>query len=221
MKKISTLLIVSIFTLFSSFAFADSSDFDGIYIGVSGGVAGSELDGKYTDNDSAVTKGSGGMVTSIASWEIGYDFAIGDMFTIGVGYSVLPGEAKLSKSDSAASDADITVKADNFATAYAQINMLVSESTALMVKAGSVDADLTYAGASSIGTKPGAMSGDVLAFGVKSALSNNLYLKSEVGMIEFEKIKLLNITSNSGANTGDVEADPSVAYGLITLGYQF
>ena len=71
MTKLKTLLFAVIFGFATTPLMADSSDFSGPYIGVQATAMGVELDGKYTDNDSVETKGTGGKVLPIVGGDIG------------------------------------------------------------------------------------------------------------------------------------------------------
>ena len=215
-----TLLTLSL-VLFVTPSYSDMSDFNGFYVSIGAGVAGAELDGKYTDNDSNVTKAKGGGVAQAAIIELGYNYAV-DTYGFGLGVHYIPGEVTLGKSDTEKSAEDLTVEGNDFYTVYAQMSVAVSEETALYVKAGASSIDLSYTGASNItGTKPGDLDGSTFAIGSMSSIGNGMFIKSEAGWTEYDTLTLTDINTNSGSDSGDITADPTAVYGMISVGMTF
>ena len=223
MNKLKTTLLALVFGAFTTPLLAGSSDFAGPYIAVMGQEAGVELDGSYTDGDGTVTSGAGGKIVEAGSAEIGYNLPLGDTFFVSVGYSRTPGEAEISKHDDAADAADIVVKADNFETAYIAPSIAVSESSAIYIKLGSTQADLNVTG-DYTGTASTELSGDTVAFGTTTLFPSGAFIKAEAGLTTYDQIEVNDIgtaDSDSAGQKGDVVADPSIAYGGITIGYKF
>jgi len=216
-----TLLTLSL-VLFVTPSYSDMSDFNGLYVSVGAGVAGAELDGKYTDNDSNVTKAKGGGVAQAAIIDAGYNYAV-DNYAFGIGVHYIPGEVTLGKSDTEKANEDLTVEGNDFYTVYAQVSVAVSEETAVYLKAGQSSIDLSYTSTASniTGTKPGDLDGSTIAIGSMSSIGNGMFIKSEAGWTEYDTLKLTDINSNSGASTGDIEADPTAVYGMISVGITF
>ena len=78
---------------------ADSSNFAGPYIGVSGLAAGVSADGKARSTTTTDTAGSTdtlnvGKATLAQGIEVGYALPLGSMFLLDIGGSYLSGEAK-------------------------------------------------------------------------------------------------------------------------------
>ena len=221
MNKLKTLMLASVMSLFVA-AISHAEGFTGIYFGVTGGTAGAELDGKYTDSNGDVTKGRGGVVSEIAGLDAGWNIGMGDSMSIGLGVNWFGGDAQIGKGDDAADTADITITAEEFVNYYLQANFIVSENTAIFAKVGTATADLKYTGSAIGGTKPADMDGETWALGLMSTMGGNMFIKSEVGMTEYDTITVNDITGASGGgSTGDIVADPTLAYGLITIGYTF
>mgnify|MGYP000900757182 CR=1 FL=1 len=100
MNKLRTIVFLLFVSLVSTPSYAGSEDFGGVYIGISGSAMGGELDGKYTDSSSEVTKGTGGFVESpIAGLDLGYNMALGESMVVGLGMSWTPGDAIIGKAD--------------------------------------------------------------------------------------------------------------------------
>ena len=215
-----TLLTLSL-VLFVTPSYSDISDFNGIYASIGAGVAGAELDGKYTDNDSNVTKAKGGGVAQAAIIDVGYNYAA-DNFAFGLGVHYIPGEVTLGKSDTEKTAEDLTIEGNDFYTVYVQMSAAVSEETAVFIKVGQSSIDLSYTGASNItGTKPGDLDGSTIAIGTMSNIGNGLFIKSEAGWTEYDTLNLTNINTNSGSDTGDITAEPTAVYGMISVGMTF
>ena len=50
---------------------------------------------------------------------------------------------------------------------------------------------------------------------------NGLFIKSEAGWTEYDTLNLTNINTNSGSDTGDITAEPTAVYGMISVGMTF
>lgn len=223
MNKLKTTLLALIFSAFTTPLLAGSSDFAGPYIAIMGQEAGVELDGSYTDGDSTVTSGAGGKIVEAASGEIGYSLPLGDTLFISVGYIKTPGAAEISKHDDAANAADIKVEADNFETMYIAPSIAVSESSAIYLKLGNSRADLSITG-DYTGTASTELDGDTVALGTTTLFPSGVFIRAEAGLTTYDQIEVNDIgtaDSDSAGQKGDVVADPSIAYGGITLGYKF
>jgi hypothetical protein len=102
------------------------------------------------------------------------------------------------------------------------VALAVSDATAVYLKAGSSSIDLSYTGASNItGTKPGDLDGSTVAIGSMSSIGNGMFINSEAGWTEYDTLTLTDINTNSGADTGDITADPTAVYGMISVGMTF
>tara|TARA_B110001452_G_scaffold147964_1_gene123183 strand:- start:293 stop:961 length:669 start_codon:yes stop_codon:yes gene_type:complete len=218
MKVVYTAIAMACLTTSS---FADSGNFNGFYVGISGSAMGAELDGSYTSNEGVVDKGTGGKIANVGSLDAGYNVALGSSMFVSFGASYTPGEAKLGKADDAADAADINIKADNFYTYYIQPSFMVSDNTAVFVKVGHSEADVKISG-DFTGTSTNSMDGDTVAFGSKTVFGSGMYIQSEAGITEYSNISVTDVGSaNENGLKGSAKADPSIAFGTVTLGYKF
>jgi len=219
LKAIAFLLFVS---LVSTPLMADSQSFKGVYIGVTGSALGGELDGKYTDSSAEVTKGTGGFVESpIYGLDLGYNLALGDSMVVGFGYHWTPGDAVIGNADDFNDAADIKLTAEEFTTMYIQPMIAVNEHSAVFFKYGEAKADLKVTG-DFTGTSPSELSGTTTSVGTISKFASGMYMQVEAGVTDYDTITVNDI-GNAGNNNskGDAQADPSVAYGTVTVGYNF
>ena len=206
---------------FSTTSFADAGNFNGFYVGIAGSAIGAELDGSYTSNEGVVSKGTGGKIANIGTADIGYSVGMGSTMFVSFGASYTPGEAKLGKADDAADAADINIKADKFYTYYIQPSFMVSDNTAVFVKLGHSEADVKITG-DFTGTATKSMDGDTVSFGSKTVFGSGMYIQSEAGITEYSNISVTDVGSaNENGKKGSAKADPSLAFGTLTLGYKF
>ena len=218
------LLRTTIVALFLSVAttplMAGSGDFSGPYISVQAAVVGGALDGEYTDEDGAVTKGTGGATFPIQGFEAGWNLGLGETFLIGVGATYNPGSATISNADDAANAADVRVKVSNQWTAFIQPQISFAENSEAYVKAGYTQAMLKCAGNidSPNCNNSGSLEGRTLAVGTKTKFNSGIYLQTEAGATGFESLRILNV---GGSSTATISARPTVAYGSVAIGFQF
>ena len=112
--------------------------------------------------------------------------------------------------------------ASDFETYYIAPSIAVSESSALYIKLGSSTADVAATG-DFTGTSSKELDGDLYAFGSTTMFPSGIFVKAEAGIIEYDNIFVNDIgtADENGTVKGDVNADPSMAYGGVTLGYKF
>jgi len=205
----------------STSSFADAGNFSGVYVGVAGSALGAELDGSYTSNEGVIDRGTGGKITQTGSFDVGYNLGLGSAFLISFGASYTPGEAKLGKADDAANAADINIQADNFYTYYISPAIMVSDNTAVFAKFGTSEADVQITG-DFTGTATKSMDGDTVSFGSKTIFASGMYIQSEAGITEYSGLSVTDVGSaNENGLKGSAKADPSLAFGTLTLGYKF
>ena len=215
---IFTLVLVNVGT-----AQADSSNFAGPYLGLSISGYGVGLDGNSTstgvnsggtDNNVQV-----GKVAAVSGGEIGYSLPLGSAFLIDVGASYLAGEAKLDyQSDDAGSVmADVALKVDDLVTYYIAPTLVLSDTSSLYVKVGLSEADI---GVSGDITTPGNLSGTTWAIGTRTVLESGIFIRSEAGYTDYNEISSHG-KGTTQATTTTYSADPTTAYGAISLGFRF
>ena len=200
-------------------SFAGASDFTGLYIQVNGTVAGAELSGNYHDNDAIATEGTAGKVFPLAGGEVGFNLGLGEVFVLAVGASVDPTGQQISEADDAFDQADVKLTLSDLETLYVAPGFSLSENAAVYVKWGDVDADIRC----TVGpTCPSTLSGDLYAIGTTVKGASGLYLKTEAGVIDFGDISITNLGGgDSGGRDGKLSADPNMAYGRFSIGYNF
>ena len=86
------------------------------------------------------------------------------------------------------------------------------------------EADLKTSG--NFASASSSLSGTTVAFGSATHFASGMYIQTEVGNTDYDKITVTDIGNAAGdaddaTGKGDAEADPSIAYGRITLGYKF
>jgi hypothetical protein len=224
MNKLRAMISSAIAIVFLSTTplIAGSQDWAGAYIAVQGSSMGVELDGKYTDSDNVITTGSGGKLLSVAGGEIGYNIPLGDVFFISVGGTGLPGKTKISEHDDAADAADIKVEATDFWSVYLAPSISLTDSSAIFIKYAENGADLTVTG-DFTGTASTSLEGNSISMGTKTVFPSGMFVQSEAGLTEYDSIHVNDIgtAADDDSAKGDVKADPSIAFGNITIGYKF
>ena len=201
---------------------AGASDFSGPYIGIAVSPMGAELDGSYTEGtDGDTTKGSGGKIITVPALDLGYNIPLSDTFFVSLGVTYIEGESEISHNDDAADNADVKVEASQFITAYLQPSISVTDNSAIFIKVGYSEADLNITG-DFTGTKSDDLEGTTVSMGTKSIFPSGIYFQTEAGITEYDNIFVNDVgTSDQAGGKGDVKADPSLAFGTVTIGYKF
>jgi len=218
LSAVFTLVLVNVGT-----AQADSSNFAGPYIGlsISGYGVGAEGNSRSTSVNSGGTENNVqvGKVAGVAGGEIGYSLPLGSAMLIDVGASYLAGEAKLDyQSDDLNSVmADVALKIDDLVTYYIAPTLVLSDTSSLYVKVGLSEADIGIKGDV---TTPGDLSGTTWAIGTKTVLQSGIFVRSEAGYTEYNGISSSG-KGNTQATTTTYSAEPTTAYGAISLGFRF
>ena len=222
-KKMITLVaalgfLTSVTTVSS---FADGADsHSGVYFGVTGSAVGIEMEGKESvagGTNANSTTGTAGKFALIGGGELGWSFAMGDTWLLDLGYSMIPGEAKLKADASDSTDSDATMTIDNYQTFYIAPTFAVTDSAALYFKYGYTEADVSVTGDI---TNPSDLEGNTFAIGSRTQFGSGLYVRTEAGYTEFDGIKATGKGTDI-ATTTTYNADPTAAYGSVTLGFKF
>ena len=222
MTKLRTMLVAMLFTFASSTSLlAGASDFAGAYLGVQASFNGVEVDGTATNSNDEKTAGSVGKVFAAMGADLGYTMALGETLAVSVGATTMPGEATMkadsnSSNTAAASNTtahDITLEVQDHWTVYIAPTIAFTDSAAFYVKLGYAEADIKVKGD---GTGPGSMDGVVYGVGTRTLTSGGLFIQTEAGLQEYDQIKVTKTSS-----TGSATADPSIAYGAVTVGFKF
>jgi hypothetical protein len=244
MKKLRTILCaVSALVLASmttSPLMADSSNFAGPYVGFQIAAVGVELDGKVaegttaeadddtpphdTDVDGSTTTGNIGRTAIIGGIELGYVIPFGAAgLLLDVGATYVAGGAKIrtNNTDTEAT-ADVIFEVDDLYSLFLAPSFVLSETSSVFIKLGYTHATVSVTGDV---TKPDDMEGATYAIGTRTVLESGLFIKSEAGITEFDSLAAKGLGKGGTGkliSTGTtVDADPTIAYGSISIGMRF
>lgn len=201
-------------------AMAASTDFAGPYIAIQASVNGVELDGSTTDSNSEIHNGQGGIFGITGGFELGYNMPLGEILFVGLGASINPGDVRLNIDGGLSNDADsddVTIDFKDLVTIYIQPAISVGDNSAIYFKAGRTKADLSVTGDV---TKLSSVDGHTFSIGTASLFPSGAFVKTEAGVTSFDNIKVTGLGTYV-ATTNSAEADPTSAFGQITIGYQF
>ena len=213
-----TLVLVNVGT-----AQADSSNFAGPYVGLSieGYGVGADGNSKSTDMNSGGTDNNVqvGKVAAVSGGEIGYAIPVGGSFLLDVGISALYGEAQLDyqSDDPGSVMADVALKIDDLYTYYIAPTLVLSDTSSLFIKVGLSEADIGVKGNI---TTPGNLSGTTWGIGTRTVLESGVFIRSEAGYTEYNGISAHGNGTNQAADT-TYSAEPTTAYGKISMGFRF
>jgi opacity protein-like surface antigen len=226
MNKILKLSAIALLASSTSLM-AQSKNFAGASIGISGSMAGVEVEGNTTDSSSATTgSGTFGKITPVPSLDVNYGFEAGSNFVFGLGASYIPAKVEFGTNaftDTTNSQRD-AVKGEikDVYSIYITPTYVINNNSALYAKVGYIhgDLDLTSASSNIVFTrKPTDVEGWSVGIGSKTMLTNNLYLTIEGNYTEFDSITAT--TTDSESNTNTSSATPKVAQAIIGIGYKF
>jgi hypothetical protein len=226
MNKLTKMIIgvIAMATLSVSPLMAERGDLSGPYLGLSAQVNGVAIDGSHTalaDGVGDTTDGTIGAFALVGGVEVGYAIPLGARMAVDLGVSVVPGKATLrtGTTDTVAANTsrDVTFSVRDFTTFYIAPTVSLSDTSSIYVKYGASEAQTKTEGDY---TDPGDLDGTTLAVGTKSTFASGLYLRSEAGYTSYDK---LEGTGQGGSipTTTSFSAEPTLAYGNITLGFQF
>jgi len=208
--------------LFATPTLAGSSDFSGIWIAGHAELNVVAIDGTHTENNVAAspgraTQGTAGGFAPTAGYEVGFNFPLGDTFFITVGYADGGGEsAAIAKADDAVGGADVTLHASNPEWFYIAPSISIFDNSAVYFKFGQARADLKAIG--DVTGEPGGIDGDMYGIGTTSIADNGLFIKTEAGAIQYDQFR---VTGIAGSSTAELEGNPLVGYGHVSIGYKF
>jgi len=225
MNKLKTMLC-AVLTLMlvnaNTTARADSSNFAGPYVGVSVSGYGMQLAGNASTSPTGGTFESTdvsiGKVAPVQGIELGYAIPLGSGFLVDIGGSYFSGEAKLEfHSDDKLTPKDISFKIDDLVNAYIAPTLVLSDTSSLYVKVGLTEADVTISGDI---TTPGNLSGTTWALGTRTVLESGIFIKTEAGFTEYNGISAHGQGTNVDTSNS-YSAEPTIAFGTVSLGFRF
>ena len=185
---------------------AQAKNFAGPSLAISGSYAGGSTN--VSDGSASVDFGEN---TTVIGGDIAYTFPVDNNFFIGLGVTYDFGKTKAGglKDD----EDNLKFSLDKHYSYYVQPGYALSNNTAVFAKLGYNEAEGKVAvtttgnyGASA--TKD--FSGWGYGFGIKSLLSNNVFVQAEAGLVKYGAEK-----------AGTVSFKPEVVTGTISVGYKF
>ena len=115
------------------------------------------------------------------------------------------------------SDRDVSFVIKDLVTAYIAPTVVLSDTSSLYVKVGVTDVDVSVSGDI---TSPGNLSGTTWAMGTRTVLPSGIFIRTEAGYTDYNGISSHGKGTNI-ANTSTYSADPTVAFGTVSLGFRF
>ena len=234
MNKLKVMLC-AVFTLLlvNTTAQADSSNFAGPYVGVTASGYGLQMDGTAstspTNGTFEIDKVSLGQVAPVTGFEVGYALPLGSDFLVDIGASYYQGSAKLdftndvpaggtSDGESSAKPlGEVSFSIDDLTTISIAPTLVLSDTSSLYLKVGLSEADIAVTGDV---TTPANLSGTTWAMGTRTVLDSGIFVKTEAGFTDYNGISSHGKgTYIDTANT--YSAEPTIAYGSVTLGFRF
>ena len=184
---------------------------------------GVELDGSHNDSNGEVSTGVAGKVAIIGGGAIGYNAPAGENMFVTVGASWNPGKAIFdydnvqdATGDTSTSD-DVTFEVSNHVTLFLAPSVAISDTAAFFFKLGYARAKTTVSGDVS---EPANLSGITLAVGTTSQSAGGIFVKTEAGITNYGEIEVDGLGNTINTST-KVQADPTIAFGTISIGYKF
>jgi len=225
MKTIKSALyaVVALLALTSA---SSAASLNGVYIEAGSSAVGATAKGDHTDTGSnSTTVGSIGKAAVTFSYGLGYITDRSRKVGLDVGYMFTPGEAKFtstSDSDTTTTGSDVTFEISDSTEYYAAPMLNITEDASIFFKYGVNSSDVKVVGDV---TKPSSMDGKTVAVGTIMSWGSNLYIRTEAGMTEYDKLTVTGLGEDataSGVGTDQtVTATTEVNYGKIAIGYKF
>ena len=226
MNKLKAMLCAVFTLMLVGSAQADSEHFAGPYVGVSIGAYGVAAHGdsitgstveNATNGSNIVDSITVGRVGAVSGAEIGYAIPMGARFLIDIGASYLAGEAKIQAEGNNDGSEDIEFTIGDLLTYYISPQVTLSDTSAVYVKVGLSEADTGVVGDVST---PGTLSGTTWGLGLRTVLSNGVFIRTEAGFTEYNSVAVHGLGNTIAANN-TYSARPNAAYGMFSMGMRF
>ena len=225
-----TLMLVNISTTVQ----ADSSNFAGPYVGITASGYGLQMDGSAstspTNGTPEIDEVSLGQVAPVTGFEVGYAVPIGSAFLIDIGAAYYQGAAKIdftndvagavsSNSGESASNSLETVSftLDDLRTFTIAPTLVLSDTSSLYIKVGLTEADIGVVGDI---TTPANLSGTTWALGTRTVLESGIFVRTEAGYTTYNGIHAHGKGTNVDTDN-HYSAEPTIAFGAVSLGFRF
>jgi len=226
MKKIRKMFFALVACLVATPLMADSGNFAGPYIGIQASAVGVELDGSHTSGQDGIgetTTGTIGRMAIIGAVEAGYAIPLGTNFLLDIGASYVDGDAKVSTTNTdTVATADVTFEISDLVTGYIAPTVVLSDTSSAYLEVGLTEADTAVSGDV---TQPGQLSGTTIALGTRTVLSSGFFIRTEAGFTDYNGISVHGKAAGGAgkliAANSSVAADPTVAFGSVSVGFKF
>lgn len=221
MKLINTLK-GTLYTVIALIALTNvnAASLSGVYVEVGSSAIGVEADGSTNDVAGAVTTGTVGKTAITASYGLGYVIGSGKI-ALDAGYLWTPGEAKITQTSTSNNANTVSLELSDSEEYYLAPTLNITDDAALFIKYGWNKSDLAVTGDVN---KINSMDGQTLAIGTVMSWGTNLYIRTEAGRTEYDRLTFTGLGSGGTTNIATTEsatAVPKVHYGKISIGYKF
>jgi hypothetical protein len=224
MNKIKNMFLTGL-ALVALTVTSNAASLSGLYIEAGASAVGVELDGNHNGSDGSVTVGQIGKTAVTGQYGIGWMLGTGKL-GLDVGYSITPGDATMkTNSDHTNANDTVQFEVSDSTEFYLSPMINMTDDASIYLKFGFNDADTKTTGDV---TQPADLSGETIALGTVMKMGEKLYIRSEAGMTEYDKISVTGLGTscgqdNSGCISTDtkVTADPTVHYGRVSIGLKF
>lgn len=215
MNKLKTMLCTIVAIV--GFTSVSNAAMNGLYLELGSSAAGVAIDGSATDTGSnSTTVGTVGKTAVTVSYGLGYMTSRDNKMGIDVGYMWTPGEAKMKRT-SDDSGSDVTFELSDATEYYIAPMINITDTASVYYKFGWNSTDVKTTGDVK---KITSMDGDTQAIGTVMSWGSNLYIRTEAGMTEYDKLTSAGLGTTIGTDES-VSATPDVHYGKIAIGYKF
>jgi opacity protein-like surface antigen len=207
-KKITTICcaVALLATTAATPALSQSKNFAGPSIAVHAGYTGTDTKITY-DDEVGANFGENDITYGV---DLAYSFPVDNNFLISFGATY---DLDKIKAGSATDGNDVKLSLKDHYSLYIEPTYAFNNSTALFAKLGYHEAKGTV---SVVGeSESDDFKGWGYGFGIKTFLNNNVFVKAEASLIEYDKE-----TRNAGTSD-EVSFKPETVSGLISIGYKF
>jgi len=143
-----------------------------------------------------------------------------DMIFVSVGVGYTPtGDASFAAKDVAGGkNFDMTIS--DLMEYYIEPSVTITSDAAVFLHIGITEGDLAVKGTDVL-NQTKSLDGLTASAGMKVVTENNIFIKVEAGMTEYDTINITSINGTDGNATASAKGDTTIAFGALTVGYQF
>ncbi len=210
MKKSLISCVMSVACLAAPAAFAQASSFEGLSASVGLGLVGANTRATVTDGADSVY-GDFGKTSAIGVFDVGYGFAAGKDFVVGLGGTIDLGKTKAGGVGYSVggSAGDVTIKLKNHYSLYVQPTWVVTPTTGIYAKVGYHHAKGTVSDSAG-SSESSNIHGYGLGLGVKTFVNKSVFVQVEA-----------LATNYKNKTVGDVSYKGKAATALVSVGSRF